>query len=143
MANYKDVQDIKKMIEVGKCFDVALLDLCRRNSERVNQHFDPIIWEISQSLDYSTAAVILSLFAGKTVKFPSHTEIKSSIHRAAALADRDRGMTDSEIIAKYTDIVGSQIIKDIDKLEEMRKLADQWVILYKQLEHTYSGRDVE
>lgn len=142
MANIKAVQDIKRAIELGKCFEVALLDMCRRNSAKVNNHFDPIIWEISQSMDYSTAAIILTLFAGKTVKFPSHKEVSTSIHRAAALADRDRGMDDSDIIAKYTDIVGSQIIKDIDDLDSMRELADQWKILYDDLENTYSGRDV-
>jgi hypothetical protein len=143
MANTKEVQDIKQAIELGKCFEVALLDLCKRNGESSSKLFDPIIWEICQSLDYSTAAIILNLFAGKTVKFPDHKQVQIAIYRAAALADKDKGMSDSDIVAKYTSMVGSTVIKDIAELDCMRKLGGQWLALYGKLERTYSGKDME
>jgi len=130
----KELDEIKALAKTTRYLELAILDLSRRTMGKAsNQHFDPCLWEVSQSTDFPTMMAIFTLFAGRTIKFPTFEEFSKSIHRASALADWEDGMTEAKLKEKYRPVLGTHVLSGIQRLRAMRDLSDTWKNIYSKI----------
>lgn len=130
----KQLADIKALAKTTRYLELAVLDLSRRTMGKANNiHFDPCLWEVAQAADFPTMMAIFTLFAGKTVKFPTYEEFSTSIHRASALADWEDGMTEQKLKDKYRPVLGTHVLSGIQRLRALRDLSETWKDIYSKI----------
>jgi len=137
----KELAEIKQLAKTTRYLELAVLDMSRRAMTRNNRTFDPCLWEVAQSTDFQTMMAIFTLFAGKTVTFPSYDEFRKSIYRASALADWEDGMSSEKLKEKYSDTLGPHVLSGIQRLRTLRDLGDTWKDLYSKIIEMQEGRD--
>jgi hypothetical protein len=131
----KAVNDIGTLFEVTKSFDLVLLDLGKSGVNPDSKAFDCSLWEMANTLDYDVVAAILSVFAGKTIKFPTFKEIDHSCLKAACLADHERGMDIDALAAKYGKSFGGKAAMRnmLERMKRLRSLGERWKETFDQL----------